>query len=91
MCTTYTTFQDENAMLRVFMRLQDNNTGFEMPMYVTYVLMCGRLQVINIGFKMVIYTRSVQKVSGLPLYLRAGVILYYRAGGILHSNRHLIE
>ena len=26
--------------------------------------------------------RSVRKVSGLPLYLRAGVILHHRAGGI---------
>ena len=33
MCTTYTTSQDEKAMLRVFMRLQVNNTGFEMPIY----------------------------------------------------------
>ena len=36
-------------------------------------------------------TRSVGKVSGLPLYLRAGVILHHRAGGILQSNPHLIE
>ena len=36
-------------------------------------------------------TRSVWKVSGLPLYLRAGVILHHRAGGILQSNPHLIE
>ena len=37
------------------------------------------------------YMRSVRKVSGLPLYLRAGVILYHRAGGILQRNPHLIE
>ena len=36
-------------------------------------------------------TRSVRKVSGLPLYLRTGVILHHRAGGILQSNPHLIE
>ena len=37
------------------------------------------------------YMRSVRKVSGLHLYLRAGVILHYRVGGILQSNPHLIE
>ena len=37
------------------------------------------------------YTRSVRKVSGLPLYLRAGVILHHRVGGTLQSNPHLIE
>ena len=37
------------------------------------------------------HTRSVRKVSGLPLYLRAGVILHHRAGGILQSNPHLIK
>ena len=37
------------------------------------------------------HTRSVRKVSGLPLYLCAGVILRHRAGGILQSNPHLIE
>ena len=36
-------------------------------------------------------TRSVRKVLGLPLYLRAGVILHHQAGGILQSNPHLIE
>ena len=35
-------------------------------------------------------TRSVRKVSGLPLYLRAGVIPHDQAGGILQSNLHLI-
>ena len=39
----------------------------------------------------IIYTRSVRKVSGLPLYLRAGIILHHRADGILQSNPHLIE
>ena len=38
-----------------------------------------------------VYTRSVRKVSGLPLYLRAGVIFHHRAGGILQSSPHLIE
>ena len=37
------------------------------------------------------HTRSVRKVSGLPLYLRASIILYHRAGDILQSNPHLIE
>ena len=36
-------------------------------------------------------TRSVRKVSGLPLYLRAGVILHHRVGRILQSNPYLIE
>ena len=36
-------------------------------------------------------TRYVRKVSGLSLYLRAGVILHHRARGILQSNPHLIE
>ena len=33
-CMTYTTSQDEKAMLKLFMRLQVNDTGFEMPIYV---------------------------------------------------------
>ena len=45
MCMTYNTFQDEKAMLRVFMRLEVNNTGFEMPIYVTRAFKCVRLQV----------------------------------------------
>ena len=36
-------------------------------------------------------TTFYRKVSGLPLYLRAGVILHHRADGILQSNPHLIE
>ena len=35
--------------------------------------------------------RSVRKVSGLPLYPRAGAILHHRVGGIFQSNPHLIE
>ena len=31
MCMTYTTSQDKKAMLRVIMRLQVNDAGFEMP------------------------------------------------------------
>ena len=31
MCMTYTTSQDGKEMLRVFMRLEVINTGFEMP------------------------------------------------------------
>ena len=38
MCMTYTTSQGEKAMLRVFMRLQVNDTGFEMPIYTTHAL-----------------------------------------------------
>ena len=37
------------------------------------------------------YTRSVQKESGIHLYLRAGVTFHHRVGGILQSNPHLIE
>ena len=37
------------------------------------------------------YTRSVRKISGLPLYLHAGVIPHHGASGILQSNPHLIE
>ena len=36
------------------------------------------------------HTRSVRIVSGLPLYLCAGVILYHRTGGILQSNPDLM-
>ena len=42
-------------------------------------------------FIIIYHTRSARKVSGLPLYIRAGVILHHRAGGILQSNPHLIE
>ena len=46
----------------------------------------------EIGEKLNIsHTRSVRKVSGLPLYLRADLILHHRAGGIFQSNPHLIE
>ena len=37
MCMTYTTSQDEKAMLRVFMRLQVNDTRFEMPIYCNLI------------------------------------------------------
>ena len=50
MCMTYTTSQDEKAMLRVFIRLQVNDTGFEMPIYIIHAFKCVRLQVINTGF-----------------------------------------
>ena len=55
MCTTYNNSQDENAMLKVFICLLANNTGYEIPTYVTYALKCVCLQVINIGFGMPIY------------------------------------
>ena len=35
-CMTYTISQGEKAMLRVFMRLQVDNTGFEMAIYATH-------------------------------------------------------
>ena len=47
--------------------------------------------IFKITFRKGVHTRSVQEVSGLPLYLRAGVILHHRADGILSSNPHLIE
>ena len=37
-----------------------------------------------------IYEFCPESISGLPLYLRAGVILHHRAGGLLQSNPHLI-
>ena len=54
MCMTYTTSQDGKEMLRVFMRLEVINTGFEMPIWLTHVFKCARLQVINksTGFEM---------------------------------------
>ena len=33
MSQTHTSFQDEKAILEVFMRLQVNNTGLEMAIY----------------------------------------------------------
>ena len=55
---------------------------------------CARYRDGNLRLKtrpLIEYTRSVRKVSGLPLYLRAGVILYHRAGGTFQRNPHLIE
>ena len=55
MCETYTTSQDEKAMIRVFVRLQVNIVSSEMPIYTTHALKCVRLQVNNTGFEMPIY------------------------------------
>ena len=38
MYMTYTTSRVKKAMLRVFMRLQGNIIGFEMPLYITHTL-----------------------------------------------------
>ena len=46
MCMTYTISREEKAMLKVFMRLQVNRTGFEMPIYVTHAVDCVRFTLI---------------------------------------------
>ena len=55
MCMTYTTSQDEKAMLRTFMRLQSDIIGFRMPIYTTHALRCVRLQINNTGFEIPIH------------------------------------
>ena len=67
MCMTYTTSQDEKAMLRVFMRLQGNDIGFEMPIYITHAFKFLRLQVINTGFEMPICVTHAFKCVRLQL------------------------
>ena len=46
MCMAYTTSREEKAMLRVFMRLQVNKIGSEMPIYTTYAIKCVRLTLL---------------------------------------------
>ena len=74
MCMTYTTSQDEKAMLRVFMRLQVNDTGFEMPIYVTYAFKCVRLQVNNVGQPYptpCLQRRELDSLSDYSFYVRS--------------------
>ena len=58
--------------------------------FITYLLCYQSFSEQCEHFSLILYG-TVRKVSGLPLYLCAGVILHHRAGGILQSNPHLNE
>ena len=77
----------ENALLQIcHYRLQ--NFDYQKDIFHFFIPFHSK----TIPFKLFItYTRSVRRISGLPLYIRAGVILHHRAGGLLQSNPHLIE
>ena len=46
MCMTYTTSQDEKAILGIIVRLQVNNTGYEMHIYTNHAVNCVRFTLI---------------------------------------------
>ena len=64
---TYTISQDEEAMFGVFMCLQINIIGFDMPTYTTHAFKCVRLQVNITGFEMPIYTNDALKCVRLQV------------------------